>query len=277
MEISFKKNIICNNCGKYGHYSKKCFLPITSYGIICFRKNNISESYDFLLVRRKDSLAFAEFLRLRFSLYKFDYILKLLSNMTFDEQNFLKNSKSPERVWARLWGTQYIRLNEFNKIKKKLFLLLNGYQYNNQTISIKKLIEKINNGRVEPEWGFPKGRKLLSENNINCAIREFCEETDIDRKNINIINSIYPVKETFKGTNGVLYKHIYYIANLKNNNIELTINSNNKHQKYEIGDIGWFSIENTIRNIENINKERISLFKNVINSIFTLNKKTISL
>ena len=44
---SFKKNtwkkrevVYCNNCGKYGHIYKKCFDPITSYGIICMDLNN---------------------------------------------------------------------------------------------------------------------------------------------------------------------------------------------------------------------------------------------
>ena len=31
-----KKNTFCVNCGKYGHITKECFEPITSYGIILF-------------------------------------------------------------------------------------------------------------------------------------------------------------------------------------------------------------------------------------------------
>ena len=35
--MSFNKNIICNNCGKFGHTHKQCSEPITSIGIICIR------------------------------------------------------------------------------------------------------------------------------------------------------------------------------------------------------------------------------------------------
>ena len=35
-----KKNTFCVNCGKYGHITKECFEPITSYGIILFHRNN---------------------------------------------------------------------------------------------------------------------------------------------------------------------------------------------------------------------------------------------
>ena len=33
-----KSKIICNNCGKMGHISAYCKEPITSYGIILFKK-----------------------------------------------------------------------------------------------------------------------------------------------------------------------------------------------------------------------------------------------
>ena len=32
---NYNKNIVCNNCGKYGHTQKQCIDPITSLGIIC--------------------------------------------------------------------------------------------------------------------------------------------------------------------------------------------------------------------------------------------------
>jgi hypothetical protein len=33
---------MCNNCNKYGHLFHQCRLPITSYGVIVFRKNPIT-------------------------------------------------------------------------------------------------------------------------------------------------------------------------------------------------------------------------------------------
>ena len=30
---------ICNNCGKYGHTTHGCKMPITSFGVVVFRNN----------------------------------------------------------------------------------------------------------------------------------------------------------------------------------------------------------------------------------------------
>ena len=41
-----------------------------------------------------------------------------------------------------------------------------------------------------PEWGFPKGRRNLYEKDLNCALREFSEETGYSSKSINLIESL---------------------------------------------------------------------------------------
>ena len=56
-----KKTVFCNNCGKIGHLFHQCKVPITSIGVITFRI--INGSIEILLIRRKDSLAFVDFMR----------------------------------------------------------------------------------------------------------------------------------------------------------------------------------------------------------------------
>ena len=34
-----KKNVYCGNCGKFGHIYKRCTAPITSLGVICYKKD----------------------------------------------------------------------------------------------------------------------------------------------------------------------------------------------------------------------------------------------
>ena len=48
------------------------------------------------------------------------------------------------------------------------------------------------------------------EKNIDCGIREFKEETGLTNDMFHILQNINPLIEVFKGTNGILYKHIYY-------------------------------------------------------------------
>ena len=59
-----KKNtsLYCGNCGEPGHIYKKCLQPITSMGIILFQKNEESGRHEFLMVRRRNTIGFVEFM-----------------------------------------------------------------------------------------------------------------------------------------------------------------------------------------------------------------------
>ena len=130
-------------------------------------------------------------------------------------------------------------------------------------------MEKIVSTRTEPEWGFPKGRRIPRETDIQCSVREFCEETDIDKNDIHLLTNIEPIEEIFTGSDNILYKHIYYIAEVKKD-INVVINPENIHQKAEIGDIKWFTKNEVIQKLEKINTERINIFTSVANYIETL-------
>ena len=67
----------CNNCGKTGHVFHQCKVPITSIGVIAFRIND-NNDIEYLLIRRKDTLGFIDFLRGKYSLINKEYILSML-------------------------------------------------------------------------------------------------------------------------------------------------------------------------------------------------------
>ena len=205
----------CNNCGKLGHLFHQCKLPITSIGIIAFRiKNNTIE---YLLIRRKDSLGFVDFLRGKYLPNNKEYLINLLSKMTISEKNFILNTEFSE-LWNHLWGEnigiQY-RSEEknshekFNNLKNGV-TLENGDKYN-----LHDLINESNNkfyNYKEPEWGFPKGRRNYQEKDITCALREFEEETGFDKSDLFLIQNILPLEEIYTGSNFKSYKHKYFIA-----------------------------------------------------------------
>ena len=65
-------DIYCNNCGKNGHLYHQCKLPITSIGIVAFRiKDQIPE---YLMIRRKDSFGYIDFMRGKYSPYNINQI-----------------------------------------------------------------------------------------------------------------------------------------------------------------------------------------------------------
>jgi 8-oxo-dGTP pyrophosphatase MutT (NUDIX family) len=291
------RNIACCNCGKQGHIYKKCFQPITSIGIICFKlsgntninlnkKNKIKINkelkYDpavlnkykpeLLFIRRKDSLAFAEIARAKYKTTNKEYIKKMIQNMTKNEIEFLRNVEHADDIWKRLWMTKKVsktRQEEYNRVYKKLQTLIDGTIINNQeNISFKSIINEIDivSAQDEPEWGFPKGRRNPKETNIECALREFKEETDIDPSKIKIL-SIQPVEEIFTGSNDIKYKHVYYIGVYNGDEKDIKLNPKNKNQKAEVSAIKWCSPDEIIEKIRDNSPERKKLVSYTTNFI----------
>ena len=60
MKKNIQSNTFCTNCGKNGHLYHSCKKPITSSGIICFRKNK-DNKFEYLMICRKDSLGYVDF------------------------------------------------------------------------------------------------------------------------------------------------------------------------------------------------------------------------
>ena len=96
----------CNNCGKNGHGFYQCKNPITSYGIIVFRyfKNplNGQKERQYLMIRRRDTISYVDFLRGKYSLFNRKYIKSLIKDMSEFEQTQIMNY-SFDYLWYELW------------------------------------------------------------------------------------------------------------------------------------------------------------------------------
>ena len=112
--MNSKKNTFCNNCGKLGHLFHQCKIPITSIGVIAIRKNY--NNTEILLIRRKDSLAFVDFMRGKYNLEDKQYLINLFDKMTIGERDFILNNDF-ELLWNYLWGTNIT--NQYNKSLKE--------------------------------------------------------------------------------------------------------------------------------------------------------------
>ncbi len=267
-----KKN--CINCGVFGHTIKLCNSPITSYGIICYTiVNNIVK---YLMVQRKDSITYIEFIRGKYTLNNVDYIEYLFQNMTVSERNTIKDN-SIENLWKMLWsGPISNRLNlEFKDSKIKFYKLYNGYLFkrNSKNISIieninlNKIIDKVNieyPNVIDLEWEIPKGRRDLNETDIDCALREFEEESGLKVNNISLCHYIKkPIEEVFLSLNKTRYRHIYYIAQHNYNNNIMLYSKKNKVQCKEIKDSRWMSYDEIMSKLRDTHIQRIELFKRV--------------
>ena len=75
----------CNNCGNYGHVYKNCRHPILSYGIILYHKCKKTNEIKIVMIERKDSLSYIEFLRGKYSsIFNLEYLKLLFSRMSSD-------------------------------------------------------------------------------------------------------------------------------------------------------------------------------------------------
>ena len=258
MDSVNNRNQHCTNCGLIGHVFRNCLSPVTSYGIIAVRymNNNVSnslfskattisngsDSIQFLLIQRKDSLAFVEFIRGKYDTSNLEYIVKLFNMMTFDEKRLLRQYDSFDMIRTLIGlKREYNYRNEYDESKKK-FNMLKNHQLGDQ---VNLLLDKSYTKWTSPEWGVPKGRRNNKELDIECAIREFVEETGIQYKNINVYRNIKPVEEIYTGINGVVYKHIYFIADIKSTTdaIENMLQvEKGGHLNHEIGNIKLFNL-----------------------------------
>ena len=263
-DVYIKSNIFCNNCGKSGHLFHQCKLPITSIGIIALRKSATGNGVETLLIRRKNSLGFVDFMRGKYNINNIDYIINLFNKMSAEEHQLIL-TQDFAYLWRYLWGTninnQY--RNEERVSQEKLTSLKSGVTYKNcinqPIIDISGIIAATKESYLEPEWGFPKGRRNYQERDIACAIREFEEETGYTKHDINIVYNLFPIEEIYTGSNYKSYKHKYYLALMNNSD-----DPKNPFQETEISQVKWVQLEDAIGYIRGYNIEKRDVIERVI-------------
>ena len=270
--LTMDNMIYCNNCGRIGHQYHQCKLPITSYGIITYRVVN-DNKIEYLLIRRKDTLGYVDFIRGKYPINNLQHILNMIKEMTTEEKNNLCNEDF-KKLWNNLWGTNS-KSGGFQRIEEKtssekLRNLKEGIKmldkdtntYN--LITLEDMIKKANTYWSEPEWGFPKGRRNHLELDIECALREWEEETGYKRNNIDLIQNLAPFEETFTGSNYKSYKHKYYIAHYVGDYV-----SDCNYDKTEVGKMEWKSYDDSKSSIRPYNIEKIKLLDKIHQIITT--------
>ena len=248
---------LCNNCGKQGHSFHQCKLPITSYGIIVFRSS--LKGLQFLMIRRKDSFGFIDFMRGKYSPYNIFQIQNIVNEMSLSEKERIL-SDSFNDLWLNMWGnsSNIHYKNEEITSSKKMETIKNGVVINDEIITLKDIIEKSTTIWFETEWEFPKGRRNHKENDLDCALREFEEETGIPKENIIVVENILPFEEIFIGTNHKSYKHKYFLAYMNDSEENLE-----NYQLTEVSKIEWKTIDNCLESIRPYNLEKIKLITNI--------------
>lgn len=262
----------CVNCGKNNHTFTQCNEPFSSYGIICFQKSPIDNLHRVLMVCRRHSVYYVEFLRGKYDVNNLEYLITLFSRMTKEEiqlicssANFevLRNDLGLDNTRRRVFRVEYetseLKFNYIlnlgilaNVVQSINYIFDESFQItclpsipdspnstfklphagntgqlgnmgefvqeNRDVLNELKAEMTFQNGAIykQPEWEIPKGKRQNKETDLQCAVREFCEETGLGPENIRIFKNVVPLEEVYTGINGVEYKHIYFIGEIVN-------------------------------------------------------------
>jgi 8-oxo-dGTP pyrophosphatase MutT (NUDIX family) len=253
------KNNICNNCGKQGHQFHQCKLPIISYGMIVFRCSE--KGIQYLMIRRKNSFGYIDFIRGKYSPDDLEHLETIFNEMSIDEKELIKNNDF-EILWKTMWnvqetgsqykGEEYMSQKKFETLKKGVLI------ENEKMITLDKIIDNSTTKWTETEWEFPKGRRNLQEKDLDCALREFEEETGYPKKDIKVVENVLPFEEMFLGSNHKAYKHKYFLGYTENYDDNL-----NNYQRSEVSKIEWKTLDECLNSIRPYNLEKKKLITNI--------------
>jgi 8-oxo-dGTP pyrophosphatase MutT (NUDIX family) len=241
---------------------------ITSYGIALVKKNKLINNvnqYEILMIKKRLTYAYIAFVKGVYNKNNENELLRMFNNMTVDEK-FCIMSLNFNIMWYKStlsipYQNKFIskEITKFEKCKikfEKNFLTDNGTKLLN-IIKKSKSSKKI--------WEIPKGATNKNESNINAAIREFTEETNIKKNKYKILYNINPITYIFTDDN-ITYKYVYYIAVLLDNKYQLWLDFKTNSNIMEITELKFFTLNEL--SLININ----SKLKDYIKKIFKIAK-----
>ena len=230
--------------------------PITSVGIMPFTLNKHTREIKYLMIQRKHSVGFVDFVRGKYVLHNKVQIVSLLAVMT-DAEHLRLVTEDFGVLWREMWGG-----HEDIMAREKLEHLRNGIMTNYNFYTLGDCIKEASSIQhwSQNDWGFPKGRKNFNETDLNCATREFTEETGINETLISVITNIVPYEEIFTGSNFKSYKHKYYLGYIENGEIAVNLAG---FQKEEVGNMEWKTLTDALTSIRDYHVERKEILRNV--------------
>lgn len=303
----------CNNCGKYGHLFSSCVVPITSIGIIAYRKkinglgldeesdyfekygvidatvsnklqtiadcsnpdadlsgstNTIpipspNNEFEYLMIQRVDSFGYIEFMRGKYSIHNYQFLKNIIDEMTVQEKHNIL-TKSFDELWLSLWG-EYSGLQyrgEKQISKNKYLQLKSGVDLNGIHYNLQSLVTSSTTHWETAEWGFPKGRRNHQEKDIDCAFREFTEETGYGKECLKQLFNILPYEEIFIGSNMKCYKNKYFLCYMNSN-----ATNTRGYQTSEVKNMKWLTYDECMKIIRPYNIEKKNMLTSINNTL----------
>lgn len=227
---------------------------VCSYGIIAY--TYIHNVRKYLMIRRKHTIGYGVVIRGKYDdISSGNQLNDAIDRMTVFEKDRILNEPFDVN-WNFLWNLTTDSITPYTIEKQVAF---EKYTTNFEYIA-RKIQQSLTNWN-EPEWEFPKGRINSGEHFVDCAIREFTEETKIAVDNMHIIRNISPFEEYYISFDNKKYKNTYYLAFLDIKVYDLGV-----FQEDEVSKMEWFTETDCIKHIRPYYCEK----KRVIRTVETL-------
>ena len=249
-------SVYCRNCRRRTHATNKCPLPICSYGVVAFRTHPSTNEHEYILVRPKFTMEYLTVMRGHYLHSSTKYITHLCRHMTMQERE--KLTKGPfTQLYEESHSTH--KDYEFNRAHRAYLQLVQSSPANPVVSWVDHIQLASDMQWTEPEWGFPKGRREKNESEMECAFREFHEETGIQLPPAYLIHNMAQFHEMFTGTDHQVYKHIYYMVRIPWETSGLTP----LPKETEIQEARWVTFSEGMNLIRNYQHSRRILFQHI--------------
>ena len=207
----------------------------TSYGIIVY--TYIQNEIRFLMTLRRDTFCYECIIR---GIYTEDMLYEYISHITKAERERILKYNF-DMLWKDLWVSTKRRLYRIEYKKAKERFMHNYDKIMNTVSSMKQFDNEL--------WEFPKGKMFLEESHLECALREFEEETNINKQNIILVKKAGTFTDSFTGNDLRTYQSVYYLGLIHSGEDIKFIyhtcphNMRNDYVSDEVMSIDWFSYE----------------------------------
>lgn len=150
---------------------------MASYGICCYRIIP-NQEMEVLVLRRRYTYAYCAII---YGNYRTAHDLSRLFNGTTVDEKITLLTADFESIWRRVFVGDECDSEKYTRAKvifSDMIEILGLSEYQN-------MIRNADN--AGDTWELPKGRRDANETEIECACREFCEETAIPREDYRVL------------------------------------------------------------------------------------------
>lgn len=232
---------------RYGNFHKKPPVIKKSYGIACCRYNTKEDHLEILMVKKRYTFYYVEFIRGHYAPSDDTKILYLLNRISNEEKVEIE-SMNFDHMWYRVWrDIPTIDSNEytwFAKCKRKFEM---NFSAPRDQARLRQLLNQSTS--TDCMWEIPKGRRDPDEAELTCALRELQEESGYDGTSCIILPETMELRTS---NNKATYINKYFLAIDKSKtpvNSRYKIRSkvpklsfNDARQISEIIDVRWMSL-----------------------------------